>query len=148
MKKFLFFALLVYSLTAASQTFPISRDNQTLITPPKSYTITRYEQTGTNLFICINSTRTPNYMESVFTTTDMDDSVSIKKAIINLVAQLSINDSLYVPPPPPLATIVKLDRAMKYIIDPSAIRIAKRKIRRENDALRLMNDSIQLKRGL
>lgn len=105
----------------------------------QSYSIARYEQTDTGinkrLFIAIYSTVTPKYIEHFFTTTEMVDSGSIKSAIVRLIAQLSINDSLYVAPP---MVVDKIRRARRFNIDQDSIQAERRRIRR---AMKLVNDT-------
>ena len=108
----------------------------------QDYSITRYEQTGNglkkSLFIAIQSNVTPKYIEHFFTTPEMVDSVTIKAAIAKLIAQLSISDSLYVPPP---VVVDKIRRARLYNIDQDSIKAEKRRIRKSikteiNDTIR------------
>lgn len=64
------------------------------------YVITRYEEKSDALFICINSTNNPVYIEHFFTPDEMADEASRTACIEGLVAQLQIKDNEYVAPEP------------------------------------------------
>lgn len=63
----------------------------------ETYTITRFEEKGNELFICLNSTNNPVYLEHFF---DENEKLDVKGTIEKLVAQLEIMDSEYVAPLP------------------------------------------------
>ncbi|MEI7524584.1 MAG: hypothetical protein WCJ95_09660 [Mariniphaga sp.] len=115
MKNIIFIFLIICSITGSAQ----------------DYKITRFEQSNTplgkSIFIAIRSTNTPLYIERFFTKNEMADSTTIKSAISKLIAQLSVNDSLYSPPP---AVLDKMARARKYIISQDTIKAIKRKIKK------------------
>jgi len=70
-----------------------------------TYITTRYEQTGDQLFIRLESTNNPVYLEHFFTSDEQQD---IEGTIVDLVAQLQILDDNYVAPIP---TVSILDQA-------------------------------------
>lgn len=63
----------------------------------KSYTISRFESQGESLFIRLNSTNNPVYLEHFFTEEEkLDKTGTIEK----LVAELELMDEAYVAPLP------------------------------------------------
>ena len=66
----------------------------------ENYKISRYEQTGEQLFICINSTEVPVYIEHFFTEGEKSTPDSIKITIEGLLAELEIKADAYVAPEP------------------------------------------------
>lgn len=62
----------------------------------KNYNISRFEQTGDQLFICLNSTNNPVYLEHFFTAEEQLDQAG---TIERLVAELELLDENYVAPP-------------------------------------------------
>ena len=63
----------------------------------QSFQVSRYEQTGDQLFICLVSTNNPVYLEHFFTAEEQQD---IPGTIEGLVAKLQILDENYVAPTP------------------------------------------------
>lgn len=66
----------------------------------ESYTISRFEQEGNTLFICINHKEKPVYLEHFFSDEEKVDEATIKDTIENLIAQLGIMADDYAAPPP------------------------------------------------
>jgi len=64
----------------------------------KGYKITRYEVKSDALFVCLNSTKAPVYIEKFLTVEERKDSISIKAAIEQLVAELQVKEYDYVKP--------------------------------------------------
>jgi len=79
----------------------------------KGYKITRYEVKSDALFICINSTRAPVYIEKFLTTDERKDSITIKKAIEQLVAELQVKELDYVAPEPYVSKPKRAERLEK-----------------------------------
>jgi len=77
----LFFALLIFGVSAQ-----------------KGYKITRYEVKSDALFVCLNSTTKPVYIEKFLTLEERKDSISIKAAIEQLIAELQVKEYDYVKP--------------------------------------------------
>ena len=100
----------------------------------KTYTITRYEQTGDSLFICLNSTNNPVYLEHFFTE---EEKLDIQGTITKLVAELELKDTEYMAP---LPVISKLEEVKNLEIKKEDITNAKNfivleKLRIENEKL-------------
>jgi len=95
----------------------------------KTYSISRYEQNGEQLFICLNSTNNPVYLEHFFTE---DEKLDIEGTITRLVAELEIKDAKYVAP---LPTIDKLEEAKDLEIQETDITTAKNLILAEKARL-------------
>lgn len=74
----------------------------------QDYNISRYEQKSDQLFICINSTVAPVYVEHFFTEGQRSCADSIKITIEKLVAELEIKADKYIVPEP---LISKVDEA-------------------------------------
>lgn len=66
----------------------------------KGYKITRYEVKSDALFVCINSSKAPVYIEKFLTIEERKDSITIKAAIEQLVAELQVKEMDYVAPEP------------------------------------------------
>lgn len=77
----LFFALLIFGASAQ-----------------KGYRITRYEVKSDALFVCLNSTRAPVYIEKFLTIEERKDSITIKAAIEQLIAELQVKELDYIAP--------------------------------------------------
>ena len=122
MKKLLFILFAFCSLITKSQ--------------EQTYIISRYEQAGDQLFICITSPQTPNYIEHFFTSDEKIDSTTIKSTIAILIAQLQLSDSLYVPPVP---VINRIQRAKKYKIDPNVVKDKLRRLERGQPKVKALN---------
>ena len=86
---------------------------------PQTYSISRYEQTGDNLFIRLESTNNPVYLEHFFTPDEQND---IEGIIEGLVAQLEVLDDDYITPTP---MISKMDEVPNLSIKTENIAIAK-----------------------
>lgn len=86
------------------------------------YNISRYEQTGEQLFICINHTEKPVYIEHFFTD---EEKLDVKGTIEHLVAELSIKADEYVEPEP---TISKLEEVENVEISKKNIDVCKQEI--------------------
>jgi len=84
-----------------------------------NYEISRYEEQGESLFICINSTTNPVYHEHFFTA---EEKLDIKGTIERLVAELELKAAAYVAP---LPRISKVEEAKAFVLDP--LKIAKKK---------------------
>jgi hypothetical protein len=82
-----------------------------------SFSISRYEQTGESLFICISAANT--YLEHFFSTEEKAD---VKGTIERLVAELELKEEAYVPPTP---VINKMDEVKDLVI--STVNIATEK---------------------
>jgi len=82
-----------------------------------TYNISRFEQTGEQLFICLNGDHT--YLEHFFTD---EEKLDQEGTIARLAAELELKDEAYVSPEP---TINKIEDAKKLDIKPTAIASAK-----------------------
>jgi len=105
----------------------------------KSYIITRYEEQGDSLFICLNSTNNPVYLEHFF---DESEKLDIPATIERLVAELEIKDSEYVAP---LPRIDRLEEAKAIEIKPEKVALQKtaiiaEKVRVEEERLQAIED--------
>ena len=91
----------------------------------KSYRITRFEETATSLFVCLNSEKTPCIVEHFFTPTERTDDKTIKATLERLVAELQIKDDAY-----RSANVIysKESYARKIVLDTVNIRKEKRSI--------------------
>jgi len=83
------------------------------------HVISRYEEQGESLFICINSTNNPVYHEHFFSA---EEKLDIKGTIERLVAELELKDEAYVAP---LPRISKVEEAKAITL--SATKIATKK---------------------
>ena len=81
----------------------------------QNFYISRYEQTGEQLFVCLNSTNNPVYLEHFL---NEDEKQDIEGTIEGLVAQLQILDDNYVAPVP---TVSLLDQVKDFKIDTANI---------------------------
>jgi len=97
----------------------------------KSYTISRFEECGDSLFICLNSTNNSVYLEHFFTTEEkLDQAGTIEK----LVAELELMDEAYVAP---LPVVSKMEEAKLMVIKPTKILMQKEAILVEREEARL-----------
>lgn len=92
-------------------------------------TITRYEEKSDALFICINHTEKPVYIEHFFTEEERLDDASRKATIEKLVAELEIKADEYIEPE-------------KFINKTSAIK----NIKLDRDKIKKIKAEILLKR--
>lgn len=67
-----------------------------------TYKITRFEQNGNQLFICINSEKNPVYLEHFFTE---EEKLDEKGTIERLMAELELKEEEYVEPTPTISRI-------------------------------------------
>lgn len=88
------------------------------------YTITRYEQKSDALFVCINHTKKPVYIEHFFTAEERKDTIAITQTIERLVAELFIKADEYVEPE---KFVSQLDKAKLFINKSDTARIAQYK---------------------
>lgn len=95
----------------------------------KTYKITRFEENGEQLFICLNSTNNPVYLEHFFTSEEKLDRAG---TIERLVAQLELLDEQYVAS---LPTLSKIEELEELEINPANILNCKNKIIAEKEAL-------------
>ena len=86
------------------------------------YNITRYEEKSDQLFICINHTEKPVYIEHFFTESERKDDKSKIATIEKLVAELEIKADEYVEPE---AWISKVEEAKALKLDSGKIATAK-----------------------
>jgi len=84
--------------------------------------ITRYEEKSDALFICINHTEKPVYVEHFFTEEERADDTSKKATIERLVAELEIKAEEYVEPEP---FVSKVSEAQAIEISPVKVESAK-----------------------
>jgi len=84
-----------------------------------TYKITRFEEQGDSLFICINSENNPVYLEHFFTEEEKADK---EGTIEKLIAELEIRDEAYVAP---LPRVSKLEDVDKMTFSKSNIETAK-----------------------
>jgi len=87
-----------------------------------TYTISRYEQKGDQLFICLNSGNNPVYLEHFFSETEKLD---VEGTIAKLVAELELVDEAYVESTP---TVSKMDEIKDLVIDTKKIESEKQTI--------------------
>jgi len=80
--------------------------------------ITRYEEKSDALFICINHTEKPVYIEHFFTEDERKDEASRIACIEKLVAELEIKADEYVEPEP---FVSKVTEAQALKLDPKKI---------------------------
>jgi hypothetical protein len=85
----------------------------------KTYNISRYEECGDSLFICLNSTNNPVYLEHFFNSKEKKD---IEGTIAKLVAELELMDEAYVAPEP---RINKIEETQAFNIKTTDIATAK-----------------------
>lgn len=94
-----------------------------------TYTISRFEEQGNSLFICINSNNNSVYLEHYFTE---EEKLDTKGTITKLVAELELMDEAYVAP---LPRISRLEEVKNLEIKPEEIAEAKTNIMAERIAL-------------
>jgi hypothetical protein len=87
-----------------------------------NYKISRYEETSSSLFICINSTVTPSYIEHFFSDKESNTPEVRKKTIERLVAELQLKDEEYKAQE---KAISKIREAEKLTLDTANIRLQK-----------------------
>lgn len=97
----------------------------------KSYSISRFEECGDSLFICLNSTNNPVYLEHFFTSEEKLDQAG---TIERLVAELELLDESYVAP---LPRINKMEELKKLEIKSENIILNKNAIAAEKEEARL-----------
>jgi len=107
----------------------------------EKYNISRFEEQGESLFICLNSTNNPVYLEHFFTP---DEKLDIKGTIEKLVAELELMDEAYVAP---LPRINKIEEAKAITIDKAKVatkkaEIVAEKARIEVEKLQAMEEPI------
>jgi hypothetical protein len=84
--------------------------------------ITRFEQNGEQLFICINSETKPVYLEHFFTEEEkLDQAATIER----LMAELSIKEDTYVAPEP---VVSLMDTVANIVVDEQNITAIKSEI--------------------
>lgn len=104
-----------------------------------TYKITRFEQTGDQLFICITSKNNPVYIEHFFTE---EEKLDEKGTIERLIAELELKDEEYVEPAP---VVSRIDECcdMKF----SEKNIATKKLEiiaeKEVEAFKVENEKLQ-----
>ena len=86
------------------------------------YNISRYEEKSDSLFICINHTEKPVYIEHFFTDDERKTEESRIATIEKLVAELEIKADEYVEPE---KYVSKLDEAKAFSLDTKKIADAK-----------------------
>jgi hypothetical protein len=86
------------------------------------YSISRYEEKSDQLFICINHTEKPVYIEWFFTEDERKDEKSRIATIEKLVAKLQIKADEYVEPE---AWVSRLEEAKALKLDSDKIATAK-----------------------
>jgi hypothetical protein len=121
--KTLLFIFLLFALTVQGQ---------------KKYTVSRFEETATSVFVCLNSKVTPAYVEHFFTSAEMATVKDRKATIERLVAELELKDEMY---KPPLTVTYKEREANLQVLDTVNIRKEKVKLRL---AAKLKADSVLL----
>jgi len=84
-----------------------------------NYTITRFEECGDSLFICINHTEKPVYLEHFWNESEKLDK---KGTIERLVAELQVMADEYVAP---LPVVNKLEEAKSIVLDSKKIATCK-----------------------
>jgi len=84
-----------------------------------NYTISRFEEQGDSLFICINHNEKPVYKEHYFSE---EEKLDQKGTIEKLVAELQVMANEYVAP---LPRVSKLEEAKAIKLDSKKIAIAK-----------------------
>lgn len=102
----------------------------------KKYTVSRFEETATSVFVCLNSTKTPAYIEHFFTSAEMATAKDRKATMERLVAELELKDETYIEP---LKVVYKEREANLQILDTVNIRKEKVKLRQ---AAKLKSDSL------
>ncbi len=83
------------------------------------YTITRFERTGDQLFVHIDATAKPVYIEHWFTA---DEQLNVKGTLEKLIADLSIMADNY--QPPPVVTDAKSELSA-VVVDMTAVQACK-----------------------
>jgi len=91
----------------------------------KNWEVVRYEEKSDALFICINHTEKPVYIEHFFSADERKDEASIIARIEKLVAQLEIMADEYVEPE---KFVSKVDVAKAFKLDTKKIADAKAEI--------------------
>lgn len=92
-----------------------------------NYKITRFEQKGDELFICINHTEKPVYIEHFFTE---EEKQNVEKTIAKLIAELMLKAEEYIETP---QVISLLDEVKDLKIDENEIISLKEKIIQEKN---------------
>jgi len=102
----------------------------------QTYKITRYEQKSDALFICINSTVKPVYLEHYLTEAERKDDKAITATIERLIAELQVKADDYIEPE---KYVSKMDKALTLKVDTVKIAVAKvailAKITAEKDSI-------------
>lgn len=93
-----------------------------------NYKVTRYDEIGDQLFICINAIDTPVYVEHYF---NEEERLDIAGTIEKLLAELEIRQDEYLPPP--IVTDKKKDLKT---ITPKEKKIQEHKIKLINDKIK------------
>lgn len=102
------------------------------------YSISRFEEQGDSLFICINSDDNPVYLEHFFTEEEKAD---IKGTIERLVAELELMDEAYIAPP---LMVSRLEEARLIKVEPANIQLKKDAIIFEKaEELRIEEEKLQ-----
>ena len=96
--------------------------------------ITRYEETSTSLFICINSLTKPVYLEHFFTEEERATELTRKETIEKLAGHLKVMEDEYVAPEQAVSKVEEAQvftLSAKNITDAKADFIAEREAKEE-----------------
>lgn len=95
------------------------------------YEISRYEQQGDSLFICLNHKEKPVYIEHFFSVDEQKDDATKTACIEKLVAELELMAEAYVEP---LPRVSKIEEAKALPVTKAHIATAKTAILAERQA--------------
>ena len=96
--------------------------------------ISRYEETSTSLFICINSLTKPVYLEHFFTEEEKATELTRKETIEKLAGHLKVMEDEYVAPEQAVSKVAEAKEftlSAKNITDAKADFIAEKEAREE-----------------
>ena len=96
-----------------------------------TYSVSRYEQTGDQLFIRLESTNNPVYLEHFFT---QDEQQDVPGTIEGLVAQLQVLDDNYVAPTPMVSLMDAVSDVIAQV-DMNAVAVKKTALIAKNQAI-------------
>ena len=110
----------------------------------QDYTISRYEQKSDQLFICINSTVAPVYIEHFFTEGQRSTPDSIKVTMEGLIADLQIKANDYVVPEPIVSKVQEAKNIQLSVIKIAEFKTDKLKViaeKKKAEADKILEDA-------
>ena len=110
----------------------------------QKYKITRYEQKSDALFICINHTKKPVYVEKFLSEDERKDTASIVKAIEFMVADLMIKADAYKEPE---KFVSKPEKAKRFEAKTDTVRIGVKKAYILNRAIAVKDSMVAIEKA-